>query len=917
MNSGNENSEEPPLGEKHSSSPNEAEPNPPRPEGAPCPRVEEMNQNGEEIERGIDIKGNAPGYFDSNWASNFLMDPNNDLFYNMDLEAQNNGVLGNMAYEENLSESHLTGVHSNGIMDKSQQNIEAMGTSSDSLKGMANIPSNQQKGSKQRRPCDRCRKRKTKCVVMPEAKNCVQCEAKSLTCTFIGQAIKRKPGPDIDMDVKRLKPGNNATAEDPGYNSQNNRNASEIVPPDVPIRDVPPVQDYSTMNNSLLKKTLSLQFPRSSFYIGPTSCLYDTNLLNLMISAKHEDARKDAGMNNSASKIEQLDINNSTTVRKVSGKVHFVLKDDQSAQSYQSMSNDVDAIEKFIAPHGQILIDLYFRIIHPSYPILHKKVFLEKYSRTHREFSAPLLAAVYVLAIQWWDYDPQLNKFPRPNVNMIFKIGLNNYLLEILKRPKLSAVQAGLLLLQCKHMIRDSNDSNSTKSPTDSATESNNIDSNYSDWVLCSQIIALSEELGLGLDCNDWKLPKWERCLRKRLAWAVFMEDKWLSLKNSRPSHVNESNWFVKPLVEDDFPEKHGDGDLKEGSSDIDNGKKIFMSLCNLTKILSDILDSFYTMKAMNEVRDINQVLQLAKPLQLKLKNWYHSLPTELHMSSVKTRKLCSNGYLHLAYFATELTLHRKIMITIYQMTNSGNPPPAELVGVCRTAAKARSLASIDFLRDLKPEHIHSFWHSSTLANITLIGTFAALLFITALSNEEREFYKDQIFNYRWILKISSKSFDQAGEALIQLDSVISNIPGLLSDNTDMPITVPDVPMVNFTRGANQIRMPVGETGQPQNGLKTYGPKDTHDANAEIAMTSSNENLQFSFNPELGKPGFLGSNDPKKSPQMERFRTRNVSGDVSPVMNQNNLRDKDQGIGLHDNDNSKTPRHDTESSSNV
>ena len=206
-------------------------------------------------------------------------------------------------------------------------------------------------------------------------------------------------------------------------------------------------------------------------------------------------------------------------------------------RSYQTMSNDVDTIEKFIAPHGQILIDLYFRIIHPSYPILHKKVFLEKYSRTHREFSAPLLAAVYVLAIQWWDYDPQLNKFPKPNVEMILKIGLNNYFLEILKRPKLSAVQAGLLLLQCKHIIQSKKLSNNNvgTGPNASVGPSAIGDTDYSEWVLCSQVVALAEELGLGLDCNNWKLPKWERGLRKRLAWAVYMEDKWLSLKHSRP----------------------------------------------------------------------------------------------------------------------------------------------------------------------------------------------------------------------------------------------------------------------------------------------------------------------------------------------------------------------------------------------
>ena len=64
-------------------------------------------------------------------------------------------------------------------------------------------------------------------------------------------------------------------------------NGSTIVPPDVAIREVSPIQDYSAMNNSLLKRTLSLQFPRSSFYVGPTSSVFDINLLNSIIKS-HE-----------------------------------------------------------------------------------------------------------------------------------------------------------------------------------------------------------------------------------------------------------------------------------------------------------------------------------------------------------------------------------------------------------------------------------------------------------------------------------------------------------------------------------------------------------------------------------------------------------------------------------------------------
>lgn len=659
-----------------------------------------------------------------------------------------------------------------------------------------NIPDSR----KQRRPCDHCRRRKTKCVIIPGTNNCVQCESKSLTCTYVQPVSRNDSSIEDQLSKRACLPGKGQ------YNvpRPNDYDMHDILPPNVPIRDVPPIQDYLLVNNSLLKKTLSLQFPRSSFFVGPTSYLFESHLMDSIILSHSQNQ---GSGDFSSNRIEQVNLSDSISLRKVGANgdsTKFILKDDQTPQSYQTMSNDVDAIERFIAPHGQVLIDLYFRIIHPSYPILHKKVFLEKYSRTHREFSAPLLAAVYVLAIQWWDYDPQLNRFPKPNVDLILKIALNNYLRESLKRPKLSAVQAGLLLLQCKHMLREYSASKNTAPDfiqnANASLSSSFSDSDYNDWVLCSQVVALSEELGLGLDCDRWKLPKWERGLRKRLAWAVFMEDKWLSLTNGRPSHIDNDNWIVLQLLEEDFPEKHGDGDLKEGSSDINNGKKNFMNLVELSRILSDILSSLYSMRAMRDIWDINEVLKLAKPIQLRLRTWYRSLPVELQMASVQPRKLCSNGYLQLAYFATELTLHRKIITIMHRMASNGQNIPKELTEVCRTAAKTRLLASIEFVRDLKPEHIHSFWHSAASANFGLIGTFAALLYISSPTKEEADFYKDQIFNYRWILKISSKGFVQVGSALDQLDLVFQHVPKLLNENLEQSGMSSQTPAFDYNK---------------------------------------------------------------------------------------------------------------------
>ncbi len=67
---------------------------------------------------------------------------------------------------------------------------------------------------------------------------------------------------------------------------------------------------------------------------------------------------------------------------------------DEGTAHYQDENDDLDSIEAIVSPNGKALINLYFRIVHPSFPVLHKKVDLEKYERNHREFSPAILAAV-------------------------------------------------------------------------------------------------------------------------------------------------------------------------------------------------------------------------------------------------------------------------------------------------------------------------------------------------------------------------------------------------------------------------------------------------------------------------------------------------------------------------------------------
>ncbi len=220
--------------------------------------------------------------------------------------------------------------------------------------------------------------------------------------------------------------------------------------------------------------------PHSTF-VGATS-LHDGLLLDLLpLSSRKADGE------------------DGTQPRRVDPSTTFVSRQDSHTLFYSDDEDDLEEIEQIVRPHGPALVHLYFRIVHPSYPVLHKGVFLEKYARTYKEFSPPLLAAVYALAMDWWDYDRELSSNKPPDGARLIKAATKT-LTAVIRRPKLSTVQAGLLMLQ-----RSGGDS----------------------WPLTSQIVAVGEELGLHLDCSTWNIPEWEKGLRRRITWAIYMQDKW------------------------------------------------------------------------------------------------------------------------------------------------------------------------------------------------------------------------------------------------------------------------------------------------------------------------------------------------------------------------------------------------------
>lgn len=227
-------------------------------------------------------------------------------------------------------------------------------------------------------------------------------------------------------------------------------------------------------------ETLSLQRHRHCKYLGQTTAL-DASLIGLGSFNDRNETESTVG-----------------TLRQVNGTEYFSTHADAEVQIPDDEARALADIDQVIGSHGPALIEIYFRNVHPSYPIIQKQAFLDRHQHGDRQFNPPLLAAMYLLAMGWWETDSSVSSHPKPDMGKLEYIAITSLTIAM-QRPKISAVQAGLLLLQ------------RPKSST---------------WTLTVQLVALGQDIGLHLDCSDWSIPRWERLLRKRLAWAVYMQDK-------------------------------------------------------------------------------------------------------------------------------------------------------------------------------------------------------------------------------------------------------------------------------------------------------------------------------------------------------------------------------------------------------
>ncbi len=313
---------------------------------------------------------------------------------------------------------------------------------------------------------------------------------------------------------------------------------------------------------------------------------------------------------------------NRASYQKPDGRNAFLLDRTEDDKFENDLYSDsLLIIENLVGSHGPSLIQHFKAMTNRNFPIVEDAFFhiYESYQRS--SLDPALLSAVYAIAASSPAYVNEAVGGVELDLVQVEDIAFR-WFAHSISKPTLSTIQAGILLMQRP-----------------------NIDSK----TLNSQLVGIAYELGLHLDCSSWTLSDEERSLRKRLAWALYMQDKWCSLIHGRPSSISKNHWAVRELGEDDFAIDNRILDDRIPVEEVKRGRDLFCQMVALTEILSTILDTFYTLKAMQEVDDAGQngtrlILEKAKPVQLRLKEWFMHLPRSLKMDSTMTGKPSATG---------------------------------------------------------------------------------------------------------------------------------------------------------------------------------------------------------------------------------------------------------------------------------
>ncbi|KAF7585153.1 hypothetical protein BBP40_012064, partial [Aspergillus hancockii] len=451
--------------------------------------------------------------------------------------------------------------------------------------------------SRKNRPCDACRRRKTACVISTEPP-CLFCKSRGLTCQSLpgpANALSDPAGAPrkgLSDGAARAVPIGETSRRPLLVDSSRVDQISVALGPATANQHQNP-GSASVVHDGLVRQSLPSAINPNSGLLsndsrGTAAAVHaledigNKTAHSMGLAAEQDSYLLDAFRSVIMSENDEIDANIIQVSRggphPDKRPTHFlILQNEFPEHTNRAMQEASNAIETTVWPHGLNLVRLYFRYVHPAYPVVSKGRFLRQYATAKEQIPASLRGAVYALACSFWQHDPSLcNPPPFAQHELLNHAHLS--LRRELEAPNLAKLQACLLLLHERPPDIDSVESPST-------------------WILTAQAVACAQMIGLHKEPMGWSIAPWEKSLRKKLWWATYAADCWSSVCHGNPPHICVSSFDTSSLdmdtirFDEDVPQDlYHLVDSRDTSFRVVDGARFFETV-KVAQYLRNILD--------------------------------------------------------------------------------------------------------------------------------------------------------------------------------------------------------------------------------------------------------------------------------------------------------------------------------------
>ncbi|ORX60723.1 hypothetical protein DM01DRAFT_1332845 [Hesseltinella vesiculosa] len=464
------------------------------------------------------------------------------------------------------------------------------------------VSANEKKRLRITRACDFCRRKKVKCYFTP-GEACTNCTSYGVACEFNHGTKKRGPPKGyIDALEKRIQQIESILTSLPvdalHRGQANGQHASGNVhtPPGSLTSDTS--GSHEVHKKTTGGKTDSVQYlgDLSSFQFFSNKIKFDGS----------ERMWRGQRLRRFGKQIVLIDEENLPTGA-LAGMQAPVLTVPKIKTLFprKDIHNWIYSVSGVDNQTSDRLLKIYFANVHPVLPVVNKTAFLKQYRDQCDSYPNPdLINAMFGAAARFVECDSQYrdqNQFQPPDMVWDVPDGWSdrffdqaqNFITESSSVATLSKVQAIILI----------------------HNHSRHLDSKSSAcWLLGGLAVRLAQGLGLYRDCEDWDIPKEERETRKRVWWALYVTDRFLSASLGRPISIRDED--------NDVPLPDPSASWKEVMDEPDQGEvidgprfpsatrkpdhagdhvqvyQLFIQLIKLSEILGQILQGLYTPKA-------------------------------------------------------------------------------------------------------------------------------------------------------------------------------------------------------------------------------------------------------------------------------------------------------------------------------